>query len=243
MDAEACRAILLPIADRVNTALDACGFPLCTGGIMARNPECCLSEAEWLARFTRWIDQGTPEHLLKAAIFFDFRHIWGPEAPVRALRAALSERIPRNSRFQRQMAANALANAPPLGMIRDFRLSGTGADANTIDLKINGVAPFIDAARILALAHGIAATNTLERLGAAADKAGLPAEEVAAWSDAYDYIRMLRMRINQDQAAAGQALSNRVAPDRLNDLDKRILRESFREARRLQARLAQAYQL
>jgi CBS domain-containing protein len=243
MDAEAVRAILLPIADRVNVALDACGFPLCTGGIMARNPECCLSDAEWLARFTRWIDQGTPEHLLKASIFFDFRHIWGPEAPVRSLREALSERIPRNSRFQRQMAANALANTPPLGMIRDFRLSGTGEDANTIDLKINGVALFIDAARILSLAHGIAATNTLERLNAVAGRGVLPAEEVAAWSDAYDYIRMLRMRINQDQAAAGQALSNRVAPDRLNDLDKRILRESFREARRLQARLAQAYQL
>jgi CBS domain-containing protein len=243
MDADAVRAILLPIADRVNVALDACGFPLCTGGIMARNPECCLSEAEWLARFVRWIDQGTPEHLLKASIFFDFRHIRGPEAPVRALREALSERIPRNSRFQRQMAANALSNAPPLGMIRDFRLSGTGADANTIDLKINGVALFIDAARILALANGIAATNTVERLNAVVAKGVLPAEEVAAWSDAYDYIRMLRMRINQDQAEEGKALSNRVAPDRLNDLDKRILRESFREARRLQARLAQAYQL
>jgi CBS domain-containing protein len=243
MDAEAVRAILLPIAERVNNALDTCGFPLCTGGIMASNPECCLSAEEWLARFVRWIDQGSPEHLLKASIFFDFRHIWGPEAPVHSLREALLERIPRNSRFQRQMAANALLNTPPLGLIRDFRLSGTGADANTIDLKVNGVALFIDAARILALAHGAPATNTLERLNAVVARGALPADEVAAWTDAYDYIRMLRMRINQDQAAAGEALSNRVAPDRLNDLDKRILRESFREARRLQARLAQAYQL
>lgn len=243
MDADAVRAVLLPLADRVNHALDACGFPLCTGNIMASNPECCLSAEEWRARFVRWIDQGTPEHLLKATIFFDFRHIWGPETPVRSLRESLAERIPHNSRFQRQMAANALSNTPPLGLIRDFRLSGSGADANTIDLKINGVALFIDAARTFALAQGAAATNTVERLQAVAANGVLPADEVAAAIDAYDYIRMLRMRINQDQAAAGEALSNRVAPDRLNDLDKRILRESFREAKRLQARLAQAYQL
>jgi hypothetical protein len=50
---------------------------------------------------------------------------------------------------------------------------------------------------------------------------------------------MLRMRVNQEQATAGRPLSNRVAPDKLNDLDRRILKEAFREARRLQARLAQ----
>jgi CBS domain-containing protein len=51
------------------------------------------------------------------------------------------------------------------------------------------------------------------------------------------------MRRNQEQAAAGLPLGNRVDPQRLNDLDRRILRESFREARRLQARLALDYQL
>jgi CBS domain-containing protein len=67
--------------------------------------------------------------------------------------------------------------------------------------------------------------------------------DASAWSDAYDYVRMLRMRINQEQAAAGQPLSNRIAPDRLNDLDRRILKEAFREARRVQSKLALDYQL
>jgi CBS domain-containing protein len=66
---------------------------------------------------------------------------------------------------------------------------------------------------------------------------------VAAWTDAYDYIRLLRMRTNDEQAAAGTALTNRIDPARLNDLDRKILKEAFREAKRLQSKIALDYQL
>lgn len=243
MDPDAARAVLMPIAERINLALADCGFPLCTGGIMAMNADCCLSAEEWRARFGRWIDQGTPEHLLKASIYFDFRVIWGPKEPARELREMLVERAASNSRFRKQMAANALQNTPPLGLFRDFRLSGKGAESNTLDLKLNGVAPFIDAARILALAHRVPATNTVERLTDVAKAGGLDAGDVAAWIDAYDYIRLLRMRTNDEQAAAGAALTNRIDPAKLNDLDRKILKEAFREAKRLQSKLALDYQL
>jgi CBS domain-containing protein len=243
MDPDACRAMLLPLARRINEALDACGFPLCTGGIMAQNPECCLTLEEWKARFSAWIDQGTPEHLLKGSIFFDFRPLWGPEEPLEDLRGWLLARTSRNSRFLKQMAANALRNTPPLGLIRDFRLSGKGEQSNTIDLKVNGVTIFIDALRIIALANQIPATNTVARLTAATEKGALNGNDSAAWRDAYDYIRLLRMRVNETQAAQGKDLSNRVSPDGLHDLDRRILKEAFREAKRLQSKLSLDYQL
>lgn len=242
-DEAAARARLIPFADKVNVALDACGFTLCTGNIMARNPECCLSGAEWRSRFRRWIEAGTPENLLKASIFFDFRAIWGPPGPVEDLRAVLLDLVGANALFRRHMAANALRNTPPLGMIRDFRLSGSGAEANTIDLKLNGVTPFVDAARILALASRGTATNTVLRLEAASRAGALEEGHVAAFVDAYDYIRMLRLRLNDRQSQTAGPLSNRIDPDELNDLDRRILRESFKEARRLQAKLALDYQL
>ncbi len=243
MGADEARGRLMPFAAKVNAALDACGFPLCTGGIMAREPECCLSAEEWRLRFARWIDQGTPEHLLKASIFFDFRALYGPVAPVAELRSWLTERAAANSRFQRQMAANALANAPPLGRFRDFRLGGSGEEVGSLDLKLNGVTPFIDAARILALANRVPRTGTVARLEGVVGAGGLDPHDAAAYVDAYDYIRLLRMRINQEQAAAGRALSNRVRPAALNELDRRILREAFREAKRLQAKIALDYQL
>lgn len=244
MEADVARARLLPFADRVNLALDAVGFPLCTGNVMARNPECCLSDREWRSRFSRWVTSSTPANLLNASIFFDFRPVWGPKGPAEELRAWLLGVIADNGLFRRQMAANALRNGPPLGgMFRDFRLSGDGEEAHTIDLKVNGVTPFVDAARILALGRLVGATGTVARLQGAAAAGGIDPGDAAAWIDAYDYIRFLRMRCNAEQAQAGGPLGNRVDPARLNDLDRRILRESFKEARRLQQKLSLDYQL
>ncbi|MFP4155021.1 MAG: DUF294 nucleotidyltransferase-like domain-containing protein [Halothiobacillaceae bacterium] len=243
MSAEEARSRLLPLADRINVALAECGFALCPGNIMARNPECCLTAEEWQARFTRWIDQGTPEHLLKASIFFDFRVIEGDPAPVESLRGRLLEQTARNSRFRRQMAENALRLRPPLGLIRDFKVESRGAHQNTLDLKLNGVTPYVDAARIMALAAGVEAVNTVDRLQALADRSLLSQADVDAWIAAYHYIQLLRMRMHQGQLAAGESLSNHADPDSLNELDRRILKESFRQARKLQAKLAVDYQL
>ena len=52
-----------------------------------------------------------------------------------------------------------------------------------------------------------------------------------------------RLQLHQQQAAQNLPLSNRLDPDSLNHLDRRILRESFRQAQRLQSSLALRYQL
>jgi len=51
------------------------------------------------------------------------------------------------------------------------------------------------------------------------------------------------MRNHQRQERHGEALDNFINPDALNDLDRRILREAFRQARKLQTRLRLDYQL
>lgn len=241
---EEARAILLPVAGKVNLALEAVGFPLCPGEVMARNPECCLSLREWRARFQRWMRATTPENLLNASIYFDFRPVWGPAEGAESLRAWLLPAAADNGLFRRHMASNALRNAPPLGgVFRDFRLSGAGAEENTLDLKVNGVTPFVDAARILALGRGIGETNTVARITGVAKAGGISPADAEAWIAAYDYIRVLRMRLNEEQSRRGESLGNRVDPARLNDLDRRILRESFKEARRLQQKVAIEFQL
>jgi CBS domain-containing protein len=237
--AETIRQGLLPLARRINEALAACGYPLCPGNIMAGNPACCLSLGEWQERFATWIDQGTPEHLLNASIYFDFRALYGDETLAGELRKQVLGRVTRNPRFLRQMAENALRNRPPLGMVRDFVVAESGEHANTIDLKLNGTTPFVDGARLLALAHGIAETNTPNRLRAVR----LEAVEAEAWCDAYEFIQLLRMRHHQEQARADHPLDNHIDPEQLNELDRRILKEAFRQARKLQARIALDYQL
>jgi len=242
-EAEAARAELLPVARKINEALDACGFPLCKGNIMASNPECCLSLEEWEARFAGWIDKGQPEDLLNASIFFDFRPILGDESLAEQLRARVLRRAAATPRFLHLLARNALLNEPPLGLVRDFVVDTEGEYANTIDLKLRGALPFVDGARLLTLAHRIDETNTSARLRALGKSGIVSATEVGGWCDAYDFIQLLRMRRHQALEAKGLPLDNRVNPDELNDLDRRILKEAFRQARKLQSRLALDYQL
>ena len=83
------RPAWLRFAHDVNQALDACGYPLCRGNVMASNPECCLSPREWRERFASWIDHGAPQDLLRASIFFDFRPIAGRAELVEPLREAV----------------------------------------------------------------------------------------------------------------------------------------------------------
>jgi len=239
---EQARPRLLALAERINHALDACGFPLCRGEIMAMNPKWCLSLNEWKAAFARWIDAGDPEALLHASIFFDFRSLYGQHALADELRAWLLEKTVATPRFLHQMAANALRNRPPLGLVRDFVVGGEGEHANTLDLKLNGATPFVDAARVFSLATGVAATGTTARLRGAAPKLNLPEAEVEAWLSSFHFIQMLRLRGQHEENQAGRAMDNRINPDDLNDLDRRILKEAFRQARKVQSRMALDYQ-
>ena len=237
------REALLAFALRVNRRLDACGFPLCRGDIMASNPKWCLLLADWQQQFTQWIDHGSPDALLHASIFFDFRPLTGDAALGLELRAWLNRAAQRNPRFLHQMAGNALRNRPPLGLVRDFVLSDSEAHPHTIDLKLNGAMTFVDAARIFALAAGSPQTNTAKRLREAAQALNIPDTELADWNRAFHFLQLLRLRHQHGQQRAGQTPDNHLDPDTLNPLDRRILKEALRQARKVQARLALDYQL
>jgi CBS domain-containing protein len=226
------RPAWLAFARRVNEALDACGFPLCRGNVMASNPECCLTADEWCERFAAWIEHGAPEDLLAASIYFDLRALVGRHELAAPMRELITQRAAGVPRFVKQMADNALAHAPPLNWRGGF-------DAERIDLKLQGAAIFVDAARLYALAHGIPESNTRRRFEAAAAVIGLPANEGEAWVGGFEYLQMLRLRAQFDGATPERP--NELDVTKLNDIDRRVLKESLRVARRLQQRLELDY--
>lgn len=235
-DAETLRERFLPFARRVNALLDACGFPLCKGEVMAGNPRWCLSMTEWRGQFASWISTATPEDLLNATIFFDFRAVAGDVRLAMALQRWLLGSTGDNDLFLRFMAANALRGGPPLGRIRDFVVD---RESGLLDLKRDGSRIFVDVARILALALGIPETATVGRLQLAGSQLGWPRREVDACLEAFDFIQQLRLRGQQEKAGP----PNRIAPAALNELERAFLKESFRQARKLQQRLQLRYQL
>ncbi len=242
-EAEGIRQRLLPLAEHINHALAECSFTLCKGNIMASNPELCLSQQEWAERFNKFIRSATPQNLLSSSIFFDFRVVWGEPAGAEDLFEAVLAKVADNTLFQRHLAQNALTNRPPIGRFRDFVVARSGAEKDTLDLKTQGLTPFVDGARVLALSHGVADCNTLERFRQLREARVIEPLDADAYEEAYHFIQLIRMQQHQKQDRDGRPFSNRIDPDTLNHLDRRILRESFRQAKRLQSSLALRYQL
>ncbi|WP_122343137.1 putative nucleotidyltransferase substrate binding domain-containing protein [Pseudomonas amygdali] len=242
-EAEQIRTLLLPIAERINQSLAQCGFTLCKGNIMAGNPDLCLSRLEWSQRFAAFIREATPENLLASSIYFDLRVVWGDESGGEQLRRGILDQVADNKLFQRMMAENALRQRPPVGRFKDFVLARKGSEKDTLDLKTEGLTPFVDGARLLALANGVGVNNTQERLRQLVEREVIDPLDGAAYEEAYHFIQQTRMQQHQLQSRQNLPYSNRIDPDTLNHLDRRILRESFRQAQRLQTSLTLRYQL
>lgn len=220
----------------VNLALAECGFPLCRGGIMAGEERLCLPLRAWRERFSHWIEHGAPQDLLDASIFFDLRPLAGAAQLAEGLRAEVQESARRTPRFLKQLATNALSRGVPLNWMGAIAADSQGG----VDLKLQGTAIFVDAARLYSLAHGVPSTNTRERLEGVGARMGLARTEYEAWVGAFEFLQMLRLRIQLEDA--GGENPNWLRPETLNDIDRRMLKESFRLARTLQQRMQLDYE-
>jgi CBS domain-containing protein len=237
--AEAERTTWLAMARDVNEALDACGYPLCKGNVMASNPACCLTVDGWVQRFEQWMEHGAPEDLLNASIYFDLRPLAGAKGLADPLRELITRRARELPRFRKQLADNALRMKPALNWRGALDANEEGGAA-WIDLKMGGTAIFVDAARLFSLAQGIEVTGTRDRLLAAAVPMRVGADEVAGWVSAFEVLQMLRLR-QQVRSDIDAAVANRIDINGLGAIDRRLLKEALRVARSLQQRIEMDY--
>ncbi len=88
------------------------------------------------------------------------------------------------------------------------------------------------------------ATNTNERLLQAGAQRGIPERELRAWVDAFNHLQLVRLRTQHRRAAGVLPPSdnpNLVPLSDLSEVDRRILKETMRQAKRLQQRLELDY--
>ena len=224
----------LTFSERVVDSLVRSGIPRCPGGIMASNPQWCQPEEQMQARFLEWITEPNPDTLLMASIFFDFRPIYsGTEFPY-ILQERLLRAIRKSRLFLRFMAKVALTNRPPLGLLKKLVVEKSGEHKNKLDLKMRGLTPVVDAARVLSLDLGIKTQNTFDRLAAINRKGVIDDNFYANLKEAYEFIVYLQITRHLDALAKGEDPNNFLDPASLNSLQRKMLKESFTVVRRLQ---------
>jgi CBS domain-containing protein len=232
------RDYFLRFGDKVCTGLNRSGYAFCNADVMARNPKLCQPLSVWKRRFSDWIHTAEAEDLLYSSIFFDFRGGYGHTDLISHLREHLLESLVGWSGFFRHLTQNALLHKPPLGFFRNFVVESKGEHRNKFDVK-QAMLPIVDYARIYALKHGLAETNTLERLQQLTQKGLIPAKDYSEIEQGYSFLMQLRL-VRQVGAILddGAPPDNYINPKELSGIEQRLLKEIFVRIGNLQTRMS-----
>jgi CBS domain-containing protein len=222
--------------------LAACGYIHCPGEMMAMTDTWRQPAQRWAQYFDQWVHTPDPKALMLTCVFFDLRAIAGKTSLLEQLRADVLRRTQGNSLFLSHMVGNALKHRPPLTLFGNIASTRKNKGPSTIDLKHQGIVPIVDLARVYALAGGLDAVNSHDRLEQAAEKGEISPSSVRDLRDALEFISTVRIAHQARQTAEGVAPDNDLALRELSNFERTHLKEAFHVVQTLQGVLEQRYQ-
>ena len=228
VDGTAAATYFSRFAAHMKDALERCGFPPCPADYMASNPKWCQPLSVWKKYFSKWIQNPTPEAILRSLIFFDFRPVHGDLLLAERLRAFLAHEVKDRSLFFAHMAGVAVMNRPPLDLFRRFACEKSGDHKGKFNIKLKGLSPIIDVARLFALEKKVYHTSTIERLTALRESSSLGGSLPGELEQAFEFLMSLRLKHQYEQIQAGKEPDNFIDPHGMGTLDKTLLKEAFK---------------
>jgi CBS domain-containing protein len=222
-------------------SLAACGFPPCPGGYMASNPAWRLPLRTWKRSFSAWVATPTPEALMRALTFFDFRPVHGDLELANSLRSHLCGLLKDNKVFLGHLANMAIRNTPPVGFLKSFVVERDGEHKDELNIKVKGIALLVDVVRLFALEKGVRETPTLERIEQLRPRHATVAEYAAEMEYALELFMLMRIQHQSQQIAAGRSPDNFINPAHLTALERNSIKDAFRLIGTIQDSLLQRY--
>ncbi len=229
------------VARLVCEGLNTCGYLYCPGGVMATTDQWRQPLSAWQDTVRRWTRAPTPDAVMRVSIFFDLRAIHGDRQLCADLQRVMLEQASSNTIFLAALAENALDSKPPLGIFRRFVVDHNGEHRDNVDLKKRGVLPITEIVRLHALARGIEAVNTDERLRELAGRKHMTIVDSRNLADALHYIQRRRIGHQCEQILRGEKVSNFLNPRDLPKMAKEQLRDAFTIIDEAQSAVRQTY--
>ena len=230
------------LARRVCDGLAACGYIHCPGEIMAMTDAWRQPLHVWRQYFQRWTETPDPKALLMSSVFFDLRAIHGQLELLQVLRQEVLSRTPNQSLFLAHVVNNALKQRPPLNLFGNISLVRSGEHAGTVDLKHQAIAPIVDLGRIYALAAGLHAVNTGDRIEKASKLGELSEQGSRDLRDALAFVSSRRITHQTQRMQQGLEPDNFLRLEELSNFERDHLRDAFSVIQSLQDVLGQRYQ-
>jgi CBS domain-containing protein len=215
------------LARFVTEGLHRCGIEPWPGNISPIHAEWRRSTAGWRAEIARVIGDADRRAQLRAGHYFDLRAIEGDERLFEPLRLAALQEAKQHPKFLARMGDLALATTTPLGFFRQLVLIHGGDQADTLDVKRQGLLPLANLARIYALLSGAPGLHTMDRLRAAVEAGVISRDDGANLCGAYEQLATLRSRHQVQQIKSGRPPDDFIPPAALSPLERGHLKDAF----------------
>lgn len=234
---EMVREYFLDFAERVSYALDQVGFVFCKGGFMAKNPKWTHSLSHWKRNYESWIQESTPDTVMKYFTFFDCRPIYGEFELLEDLKKFMDQQLENPSeKFFINMGTNALQFEPPLTFFKNIKTYKIDGEKH-FNIK-KTMTPIVDLVRVFALKYRIFETNTGDRIRMLEEQKIFTDREAKEISHAYYYLMGIRLEKQSLQLMENKSNpTNHVSTDELTKVQMVTLVEIFKVIKEFQLKI------
>ena len=233
-------ADLQAICECFSAALARFGYPECPGRIMLSNPAWCASAGDFGLKVRDWLLLPQGDSLMHLAIFMDAHAVAGDAQLLAGVRQRVMQLAGGNdaliARFA--LAIDAFGNASGWWN----RLLHLG-DAESMNLKKAGIFPIVHGVRSLALARRIAATGTVERIGALQAEGQIDAALAQELVQGLHFLMGLRLQAGLAEQELQRPVTGNVDPARLSSLERDLLKDTLLAVKRFKVLLHQRLRL
>lgn len=213
---ESVQHYFLKLGGMISNDLNQIGYSFCKGGVMAKNAKWCQPVAVWKEYFTNWITTASPQDLLEAKIFFDFRNIYGKKDLTEQLEHHINRITSGYNSFFVYLSEGIARFQIPEGAVRH---------KTSFDVKLL-LLPVVDFLRLHSLTKKISAKNSLERIEQLYIKGIITRVFYKQLKQVYTFLMQKRFEHQTEQLHKGRLADNLINPSELTELDLMILKKA-----------------
>ena len=231
-------AYFLELGNKINEDLNAVGYKFCPGEIMAGNPKWNQDLKTWQSYFTKWMLNSTPQDVLNAAIFFDFRCIFGDDSLIEQLRSHVNSMVERKSVFIYHMAQSIVKMKAHSSLPGNLKAKSQADTQMDIKLSLLPITSYI---RLYSIREKLASTNSLKRAEKLLKRSVIDASSFEEVTDAYNFLTHLRIKNQAYSMARNEPPGNTIRLGQLSHLDAMTLKKVFTDIGAIQTRLGSGF--
>ncbi len=218
------------VTTKLTETLVDLGYPPCPGKIMVNNPYWCQPLKKFKEQIFQWAVE-FQEPLMDLAIFCDAKAVAGDPNLLQEAKDYLADHLQDNQAFFSHFAKPTLSFETPLGIFTTFIVEKF--NENQLDIKKGGIFPIVHGVRSLALEQKIWQTNTLERIKALTELGLFEKQFASDLIESLNFMISLRLQFELEKVARNETYDNYIKPNRLNKLERDLLKDSFKVVNQL----------